>query len=387
MNRSLTTFTIGILFTLTLFLADICAQEHATGPVTHNGKKWRIGYFEGGPYANYQAIFKAMIQDLMDSGWIQPAPIPKCTNKIESRTLWKFLSGKIQSRFLEFPSDAYYTAEWEDESRIKLKHDIIKRLKNKNDIDLMLGFGTWAGQDLANNQHNTPTMILSASNAVSSGIIKSAEDSGYDHVHAWIDPEKSVRQLRLFHEITGFEKLGLAYENRPSGRSYAAVDDVIKLSRQLGFKVIECHLPAESGISNEAFELTKCYQTLAPQIDSIFITDYSGLSKKSVPDLLVPLFKHKILMFAQTRYDLVKNGILMGTGRSDFKADAGFYTKTFSKILNGTKPRDLPQKFESPLDLVINLESAKKIEFRIPLDILTGASEIYETIESPDNEK
>ena len=92
-------------------------------------------------------------------------------------------------------------------------------------------------------------------------------------------------------------------------------------------------------------------------------------------------------MFAQTRYDFVKYGILMGSGRSDFSYDAKFYVQTFAKILNGAKPRDLPQKFESPLDIVINLESAKKIGFRFPLDILAGAFEMYETIKKPENEE
>ncbi len=92
-------------------------------------------------------------------------------------------------------------------------------------------------------------------------------------------------------------------------------------------------------------------------------------------------------MFAQTRYDLVENGILMGAGRTDFKSDAKFYVETFAKILNGAKPRDLPQKFESPLMIVINLESAKKIGFRFPFDILAGASEIHETIVKIENKK
>ncbi len=100
-------------------------------------------------------------------------------------------------------------------------------MKNKKDIDLLLAFGTWAGQDFANHQHVTPTMVISASNAVKAGVIKSVEDSGYDHVHAWIDPKKSERQVRLFHDIIKFKRLGLAYEDDLDGRSYAAVDDVL----------------------------------------------------------------------------------------------------------------------------------------------------------------
>ena len=92
----------------------------------------------------------------------------------------------------------------------------------------MLAFGTWAGLDLANNLHKTDTMVISASNAILSGIIKSVGDSGYDHVHAWIDPDKTKRQLRLLHKIIGFKRLGLAYENNKIGKSYAELDEMAK---------------------------------------------------------------------------------------------------------------------------------------------------------------
>ncbi len=386
MNRLATSMLIGLILILTIFPIDVTAQEtYKTKPITNSGKKWHIGYLEGGPYANYQSILKAMAESLMRSGWIESKSIPDSEDESETLTLWNFLSTKIESDFLEFPLDAYYTSNWSDSLRSRTVEKVIERLNNSNDIDLILAFGTWAGMDLANHQHNTPVMVLSASNAIQSGIIKSVEDSGFDHIHAWIDPKKSERQLRLFHEIIGFKRLGLAYENDLSGRSYAAVEDVLRLSKELNFEVIEYHLPLGSkNTAQEEIELVKGYEELAPKIDSIYITDYAGLTRNNIKKLLAPLFKHKIPMFAQTRYDLVKYGILMSADRANFNKDAEFYTDTFTKILNGAKPGSLTQKFESPLKIVVNLESAKKIGFRLPIDILSGAFEIYETIQSID---
>jgi len=387
MSRLANYIAIGIVCVLIVPFIDIHAQTNETNPITNNGKKWQIGYLEGGSYANYQSILEQMIVIWMGSGWIERASIPKSQDGSETRTLWNFLSTKIKSDYLEFPADNYWNCKWDNTERGKLKKSILKRLNIKKDIDLMLCFGTWAGQDLANNQHSTPVMVLSASNAVQSGIIKGVEDPGFDHVHAWIDPKKSERQLRLFHEITGFKRLGLVYDDDLDGRSYAAVDDVLRLSRELGFEVVECHTPlGDEEVDLEEAQLIECYEKLAPKIDSIYITDDAGLTKNSITKLLPPLFKHKVLMFAQTRYDLIKNGILMGADKSDFNADARFYTDTFARILNGAKPGDLSQKFESPLDIAVNLESAKKIGFRFPLDILAGAFEIHKTIQNPKNE-
>ena len=76
----------------------------------------------------------------------------------------------------------------------------------------------------------------------------------------------------------------------------------------------------------------------------------------------------------------------MSADRSDFQADAKFYLEIFAKILNGAKPGDLPQKFETPLKIVVNLESAKRVGFRLPIDILSGAFEIHETIQKIEGE-
>ncbi len=383
MSNFLCIKSISLFFVFTLFVTGLYAQaDYQTTPTTNNGKKWRIGYLEGGPYNNYQSILKALVLNLMESGWIQQAPLPTNKDNRETQTLWRFLSTSIKSDYLEFPMDAYWTANWDNTLRQKMRSQIVARLKKNQEIDLILGFGTWAGLDLANHEHSTPTMVLSASNAVRAGIIKSIQDSGFDHVHAKVDPELASRQLRLFHDVQNFKRLGLAFADDSEGRSYAAYDEAQKLSRELGFQIVECKLPPDSkGLKEEEAALVKCYHELAPKIDSIYITDYTGLTKNNLKKLLWPLFKHKVSMFAQTRYDLAKYGILMSASSGNYLADGRYYSQILAKILNGAKPRDLSQVFKSPLKIVINLETARRINLRIPLDVLAGAFEIHETIQ------
>ncbi len=193
--------------------------------------------------------------------------------------------------------------------------------------------------------------------------------------------------MSLFHECVGFETLGIAFENNSAGRSYAAVDDVFRIAGQSGFDVIECHLPLKiTSVSKAEKALVECHETLAPRIDAIYITDYTGLTVRNMPRLLEPLFKYDVSMFAQTRCELVKYGILMGAVRKTYMADGMFYAETFAKILNGAKPRDLPLEFESPLKIAINLETASKIGYHPPIDILASAHELYYKIQKiPDN--
>ena len=131
MGRVVILILICLMLILTMPLIDASAQGvYRTEPVTNHGKKWRIGYIEGGPYSNYQSILKAMTESLMMSGWIERALIPQCKDESETLTLWNFLSTKIKSNYLEFPADAYYTSNWKDPLRKKTVKDIIERLKN-----------------------------------------------------------------------------------------------------------------------------------------------------------------------------------------------------------------------------------------------------------------
>jgi hypothetical protein len=193
-------------------------QVFKLAPTTNDGEKWRVGYYEGGAYINYQQQLTETVKGLMQLGWLETAVLPKQSGE-STDTLWKWLSTKAKSQYIEFVADAHYSAFWEKDKRTNVENEIVIRLTNNKDIDLMIGMGTWAGKGLANYRHRTNTLVFSTSNPISSGIIKSVEDSGFDHVHVRVDPKRNERQLKVFHEMIGFHKLGVVYEDSLAGRS------------------------------------------------------------------------------------------------------------------------------------------------------------------------
>ncbi len=154
----------------------------------------------------------------------------------------------------------------------------------------MIAMGTWAGQDLATNEHSVPTMVVSTSDPIKSKIIVSAEDSGFDHLHAKVDPDRYSNQVRLFYEVIGFERLGLVYEDSVDGRTYAAVEDVQRVATELGFKLVKCEAPF-SGISVEEATagVIKCHRELAPKVDALFLTVHRGAVCEAMPAIMAPL--------------------------------------------------------------------------------------------------
>nr|WP_319493255.1 ABC transporter substrate binding protein [uncultured Desulfobacter sp.] len=143
----------------------------STKPTLNHGKKWRIGYYEGGEYYNYKGWFIATVAGLMELGWIENATIPRDEGEYTT-AVWNWLATEMKNDYIEFVKDANYSAKWDKNLRAQMTEQIINRFNNQKDIDLMLAFGTWAGKDLANDRHSTPTLIISASDAVGTGIIK-----------------------------------------------------------------------------------------------------------------------------------------------------------------------------------------------------------------------
>ena len=352
-------------------------------PVLKNGQKWRIAYYEGGEYVDYQQIFIETIKGLMNLGWIKVSKIPKQTGE-QTKDLWKWLSTQVQSDYIEFVADAHYSANWDDDLRKKTVEQIIARINGEKDIDLLVAMGTWAGKDFANDRHQTPTIVLSASDPLSAGIIKSVEDSGFDHLHATVDPFRFERQVRVFHEIIGFKKLGVAYENSVNGKSYAAIDVVKKVAGERKFEVVPCFTKSDISDTELAEKsVIECFEKLSQTCDAIYVTQQGGVNRRSIPALVEIANKNHIPTFSQSGSEEVKYGFLVSISQAGFRYIGEFHAQTIAKVLNGAKPNQLDQLFEEPPKIAINMKTAEVIGFDPPVVLLGATDEIFNEINQP----
>lgn len=378
-----------LLITILLFIGfcDVSLGNEkcafSTTPTTNNGKKWRIAYYEGGPHDNYYYYFAATVNGLMDLGWIEKTSIPDQLGN-NTKQLWDWLSSHAKSDFIEFVKDAYYAANWDNQLREKLKYKIITRLNRDKDINLVLAMGSWAGKDLANDKHSTPTFVMSSSDPVNSGIIKSNDDSGYDHVHARVDPLRYERQIRLFHDIIGFKNLGVAYEDSVYGRSYAAIDLIQKVANERNFHIIHCFTQSDIPDQKLAGEsVIKCFRELAKQVDAIYVTVQGGVNPETIPELVKIANKYRIPTFSQAGSKGVEYGFLMSISRASFKPVGLFHAISIAHLFNGAKPRQLNQLFEESANIAINLKTAETVGIYLYADVLAAADEIYNQIYKP----
>jgi len=373
---------------IAVFSATASGQETCSAtPLMNKDKKWRIGYLEGGPYKDYKQTLEATVAGFMALGWIETQHLPEIADAEDTGKLWQWMATSLKSEYIEFVPDGYWSSDWDEAQRLKIRTVVLQRLDDLRDIDLMIAMGTWAGQDLANNRHDTPTVVVSSSDPVASKIITSPQDSGFDHVHARCDPTRYETQLRMFHNIVGFKKLGVTYEDTLAGRGYAALASIEKVAKEKNFKIIRCKCELDiPDVKKRLENIVRCHTELAVQIDALYLTE-SNIPLKNLPLVLAPLVKAKIPTFSQNGSDEVKYGVLLSIAQADFKPVGRFHAETIAKIFNGARPRQLPQVFQEPPKIAINLKVAQIINWKPPLDIFEIADEVYKEIQSVKNEE
>lgn len=373
-------------FWLTLWEPDIHAAEEMTRPVLNNGKKWRIGYYEGGPWQDYRESLKAVVEGLMERGWIEKQTLPQVSISDQPATffLWNWMALSLNSRYIEFMADAFWTSDWKEDARKISRETCIQSLKDGR-VDLMFAMGTWAGQDLANNSHAIPTMVMSTTDPVQTGIIKSAEDSGLDHVHARCDPTRRQRQIRLFNDIIKFKRIGVVCDDKdPIGKVMAHLNELEEIGRERGFDVVTCSASEnQKSLQASVDGYRACIRKLAPEVDAFYLSDNRGTEADMLLETIQPLLKHKVPTWSARGSKLVARGALLSVARENFDFIAPFYASVVARIFNGVKPRDIPQIFKDKMRLAINLETAKTIGYQIPPNVLKVADIVYDKIEVP----
>lgn len=375
------------LFILITFLAInntyfTYADERMTNmdPPENFEKKFRIGYVESDPFLDFAGTLNGIITGLEQLGWINDTTtLPYTPGQEDSKIIWNWLQNDHVSDYLDFVDDAYYNLRFMSEEEIC---NMLQRMKEGNDLDLVIVMGTRAGVIMSSIEHNTPFMVFSATDAVGAGIVKSAEDSGYDHIWAHMDPDHTKRQIRVFHDIFQFETMGIVYEDSPSGRSLVALNDILEVANERGIKVVERHVVApKNELDYERYyhDLLMNHQQLAQEVDAMYLT-YGDWEMEYLPKLIEPFIQERIPVFSQTGAEEVEKGVLISVSRADFDSWGKFGAENIVKALKGTSMKELPQILENTSGIALNLDTAKKIDYKIPFDILLVADEIYHSV-------
>jgi ABC-type uncharacterized transport system substrate-binding protein len=310
----------------------------------------RIGYLEAGHFWLFDRTYAAFSQAIASNSSIS----------------------------LDYPLDAHHSPGWEPENMARLPV-LAKDLMQRHDLDLIVGMGTAAVKALlAANNGRTPVLGMGMADPVAAGIVRDSTDSGVDNFTCQVIVDRWTTMFRVFHDVVRFKKLGVLYQNTSEGRVYAALNDVQAIAPELGFSV------AEYGDLSTAETDDECRRGLEKLreegMDAFFIGPLNCFDWDSndVAALLELLRDWKIPTFARDGSDFVKAGALMGFSTWNFGPTGEFLANQAAAIFTGSMPRSISMLDRMEPTIAINLETAAKIGFHFPLDVLVVSDEIFE---------
>ena len=383
--KPLIALALVVAFLPVAFLQAQSIQPAKDAPVANQGRPWRMAYCESSEFVNYAGTLHGLVRGLAEKGWINADGLPYKEGQKDTSGMWKWLSEKPRGSFIEFVPDAYHRLDRNDEAKTTATvNALVRRMSETRNIDLLVVMGTQAGQLLAVDAHSTPTLVFSTSNAVQAGILKSDNDSGRDHVWGHVDPLRYRRQIEIFHDIFAFKRLGMVYDDSSEGKVYAALEDAEAVAKERGFEILGEPLKDRQGDSarHKSQMLDANKRLVERGVDAVYSTLYFDRNPDDLAFTFQPFYDNRVPVFSQQGAAEVRRGALLSVARADFAGIGRFGASVISRIFHGEKPRSLPQVYENPPNIVMNLAVAGRIGYTPHFEIYLVADEVFQEIET-----
>lgn len=331
-----------------------------------------------GSHNDFYNILYHIAHELHKLGITRHTP-PYTMSSRDVASLWQWLSAHAGGTRLTFLPDGFYSMEWNSEKRLPVQESLRHRLAHTRDVDIILAFGTWAGLDMRALDTTVPVIACGVTDAISAGIIPSAEDSGKDNLVAVVEPDRFQRQIELFHQVFDFQRLGIMYGVKPIDRSIAAIDQIEEACIEHGVELVRCtgNIFHNSNTAQIAEKMEFCHKEFVKQrVDAVYIT-YNSLKPEQLRHVLKPLILANIPTLSQLGTREVELGVLASI--TDYSAGEGrFVAQLLRRLLAGERPRRLPQRLHSSIMLAINLLTAARIGWNPDWDVLLSVDKFYE---------
>jgi putative ABC transport system substrate-binding protein len=238
-------------------------------------------------------------------------------------------------------------------------------------VDVIVSLGTQGVTAAKNATATIPIVMIAVRDPVGTGLIANLARPGGNvtGVSGYAGLESVAKQLELLKEMVPETSRVAILANPANAYHQLAINEVNVAAKALGVQL----------------------QLLEAQDASDFESAFAAMAKERVGALLVlsdvifnsygsrlaDLAASRRLPTANAVRESVEAGQLMSYGPSfldSYRRSAEYV----DKILKGTKPADLPVEQPTKFELVINLQTAKRLGLTLPPTLLSRADEVIE---------
>jgi putative ABC transport system substrate-binding protein len=237
-------------------------------------------------------------------------------------------------------------------------------------VTLAVGVATPTSQSLVNTLKGIPIVFTAVTDPVKAGLVASLK-KGDRNVTGVSDMTPVKQQIQLLLKVKKVKRLGHIYTS--SEENAVVLAGIVKQAcKELGIEYVETTVSKSS-------EVKQAVQAIIRRVDALYIsTDNTVVSAMSaVTDVAM---KARVPIMSADPSSAENYPVLAAWGFDYYKM--GRTTgKLVVEILHGKKPEQIPTRFmtkTSDVDLLINLDVAKKLGLTFPRDVVKSANKIVE---------
>ncbi|MCR5763456.1 MAG: hypothetical protein K6G00_08765 [Treponema sp.] len=349
------------------------SQQPVPAFLKNEGQKFRIGIVISGDYWEFFENLKGLIEGFSSIGWANRISVPSSFSHCDELISW--LNGKKYSDYIEFVPEYFVNVNWGDNTDELIE----KYFTYRPSVDVVITYGGKASKTFYDmKSYPIPVFSDAITDCSEAGVTLSDEDSGKDFFSNKIDPEIFKQQIRLFHDMVGFKNLGIIYGNNADGILYGAVNDVEAVARERYFDIVRDTNVKEFMDDDTPDLYLAALRRIVDKVDAVYIGASTAVTEYNImPQIVEILNKSKKPSFSLEGTIRVKDGILFSLSSSGLTRSGIWMATKISHAFSGESPRSLSQHFENMYSVAVNLDTAKKIGFKMPLDLLVNSDEFY----------
>ena len=185
------------------------------------------------------------------------------------------------------------------------------------------------------------------------------------------DAIPTVEHIKLFAKITGIKTLGYIYTSNEAN-SVSSLELVKHGCAEANINLVTQAITQSSEVKQAA-------ETIINRVDGIYLTTDNTVFS-AIASLVDVFGRAKKPIFSGDVTAAKDGGIFMASGFNYYKAGRAT-GEIVVKILNGTKPAEIPVRFmtdPSDSDLLIDLDAAANCGIKVPDEYKNSANMIFE---------
>jgi putative ABC transport system substrate-binding protein len=270
--------------------------------------------------------------------------------------------GYIEGRTIVFE---YRTAAGEPERLAAVATELVHL-----PVDVIAVYGTAPARAASAATASTPIVAISVGDPVRAGLVASlARPGGNVTGNSILGPDISAKRIQLLKELIPTARRVVFLWN-PDNASHVAYREELRAAAPvLGVEMIFVQVS-----SSDQFE--RAFAGMMTEQPDAFTMSGDPFHEIHIGWIIEFLAKNRIPAMYQLRENVLAGG-LMSYGASQpelFRRAAGYV----HRILQGTRPAELPIEQPVKFELVVNLKTAKGLGLTIPESFLLRADEVIE---------